>query len=192
MFKFGCCTTDEELVICDTQLLAIKRSTKRTYLSVAVHAVSGDVLGWNLSDCCAAYQSLQYAIHASLANWRHCGEKKPYYIVDSGVDSRRIVHALNDINLDVTLYNSMSIEQHAKVERFFREYNRYIIHMTDDRNIAKENTMKLAALRKQFEEWLKIFQQGPNARVLDNRRSGQKPLQKSYLSGGHNHMRKHK
>ncbi|MNJ04448.1 hypothetical protein D3C73_1652230 [compost metagenome] len=52
--------------------------------------------------------------------------------------------------------------------------------------------MTLAAKRKKFEEWLKICQQGPNARVLDTRKSGQKPLQKSYLSGGHNHMRKPK
>lgn len=120
------------------------------------------------------------------------------YEVTSVIDNRILLHSTDSPrrdaakHLDVTLYNSMSIEQHAKVERFFREYNRYIIHMTDDRNIAKENTMKLAALRKQFEEWLKIFQQGPNARVLDNRRSGQKPLQKSYFSGGHKHMRKHK
>lgn len=190
MFKFGCCTTDEELVICDTQLLDIKGSTKRAYHSVAMHAVSGDVLGWNLSDCCAAYQSLQYAIHASLANGRHFGEKKPYYIVDSGMDSKRIVQALNDINLDVTLYNSMSHEQSAKVERFFVAFNRYIIHMTDNWNIAKENTMTLAALRKQFEEWLKICQQGPVALDLDTRNPSQKPLQNSSLSGGDNHMRK--
>lgn len=188
MFKFGCCTTDEELVICHTQLLAVNGTTKRAYLSVAMHAGSGDLLGWNLSERCAAYRALQYAIHASLADGRHFGEKKLHYIVDFWTDSIRIEKALNDMNLDVTFSNSMSRGQSAQVERFFLAFNRYYVHMANVPNIEKESTMTPAALRKNFEACLKIYQHGPAGCFhFEARKSGQKPLKSCSFNNGDNH-----
>lgn len=146
------------------------------YHSVAMHAISGDVLGWDLSD------SLQYAIHASLTNGVRCGEKGPHYIVDSGLDAREIPQALNDLRLDVRFHNSNPRKQSAKIERFFHDFNLYLIEgVAGDSNTAKKYTM---TLRKKFEEWLKAYQQGSNAIKSDTRKFGHKFRQKFCLHDG--------
>ncbi|KAB0496570.1 hypothetical protein [Pseudomonas vancouverensis] len=164
MDRFDRCIPDDELAICYAQLLHFKTRPAYVCHSVEMHAIFGDVHRRDLS------YSLQHAIHVTLTNGVRCGEEGPQYIVDSALDTREIPHALNDIHLDVRFDNSNRHKQSAKVERFFHDFNLYLIKgIADDSSTANTYTI---TLRKKFEEWLKTYQQGSNAIKPDTRKLG--------------------
>ncbi|MNF70319.1 Integrase core domain protein [compost metagenome] len=168
MDTFGHRTTDHSIlknnvIVCDTQRLHVRETTSPVYLSVAMHAVSREVLGWSLSDRYTLYQSLQHAIQMSLTKGTHCGVPEPCYLVDTRLDSRSIAQALNDMGIEVRFYNSMSHDQSAIVERFFKDFKRTLLDGLGRNNgdLAEAAPSTLATMRKRFNSWLKCYQQRP-------------------------------
>ncbi|MHC8381909.1 hypothetical protein [Pseudomonas sp. LB3P14] len=120
----------EGVIACDTQLLRFKNTKAPADLSVAIHAASGDGLGWDLAFRSVTSPSLLRAFHTSRISERHFGERGPSYIVDARQDIR-----------------------------FFRDIDRSVVDelMTSNtgRPVAVSST--LASLRKLLKCWLQFY-----------------------------------
>lgn len=131
----------EGVIACDTQLLRFKNTQAAAELSVAIHAASGDGLGWDLEFRSVTSPALLRAFHTSRINERHFGKRGPSYIVDAGQDIRSIDLLLERHGVDAQFSNSMYCLQKVHVERFFRDIT----------------APSLASLRKQFKRWSQFY-----------------------------------
>lgn len=168
MDTFGHRITDhsilnDNVIACDTQRLHVRETTSPVYLSVAMHAVSREVLGWNLSDRYTLDRSLQHAIHTSLIKGTRRAVPEPCYFLHTGLDSRSVAQALNDRGIEVRFSNSKSHDPSALVERFLKDFNRTLLDGLgrDDGDLAQAAPSTPATLRKRFKSWLKCYQQRP-------------------------------
>lgn len=149
---------NDNVIVCDTQRLHVRETATPVYLSVAMRAASAKVLGWDLSIQSAPSRSLLLAIQASLPlEPGDSGRPGPCYYVDAAMDSWRLAHALKVSGIDVRFCNPTSPQQRETLERFFSDFNRFVLKKlgggTGDLVAAVPPT--LATQRKWFQDWLK-------------------------------------
>lgn len=157
---------NDNVIACDTQWLRVRETTSPVYHSVAMRAASGEVLGWDISIQSAPYRSLLRAIQASLTTWGgYGGRPGPCYCVDAAMDSQRLAQALKDSGTDVSFCNPASHGQSVTLERFFRDFNRFVLDELggDNGELAEVMYPTLARQRKWFQHWLKSYQQGSHS-----------------------------
>jgi hypothetical protein len=155
----------EGVIACDTQLPRFKNTKAPADLSAAIHAASGDGLGWHLAFRSVITPSLLRAFHTSRISERHFGERGPSYIVDARQDIRRIGRPLKCHGADAQIRNSMHCLQKGHLERFFRDIDRSVVDQLMTSNTGRPVAVSsiLASLRKLLRCWLQFY---PNRTLL--------------------------